>query len=133
MQAEFKRSLASLEDVFSFTEQFFAGQEVDGKHLYAINLVLEELFTNMVKFNESGPETVSLEMLRVDNAVQVRLSDQEQKPFDVTAPQSLDIDAPIEERPEGGMGLFLVQKFVDSLDYAYRDGTSTITFLKRLG
>lgn len=133
MQAMFKRSLASLEDVFSFTEQFFAGQEVDGKHLYAINLVLEELFTNMVKFNESGPETVSVEMLRMDDAVQVRLSDREPEPFDVTAPQSLDIDAPVEKREEGGMGLFLVQKFVDSLDYAYRDGTSTITFSKRLG
>lgn len=132
MQAVFKRSLASLDDVFSFTEQFFAGQEVGEKHLYAVNLVLEELFTNMVKFNESGPETVSVEMLRVDDAVQVRLSDREPEPFDVTAPQSLDTDAPVEKREEGGMGLFLVQKFVDSLDYAYRDGTSTITFSKRL-
>lgn len=133
MQAAFKRSLASLQEVFAFTEQFFAGQEVNEKHLYAINLVLEELFTNMVKFNESGPETVSVEMLRVDDGVQVRLSDQEARPFDVTAPQALDTDAPVEKRQEGGMGLFLVQKFVDSLDYVYRDGTSTITFLKRLG
>lgn len=132
MQAVFKRSLASLDDVFSFTEQFFAGQEVDGKHLYAVNLVLEELFTNMVKFNASGPDTVSVEMLRVDDAVQVQLSDRESAPFDVTVPQSLDTDAPVEKREEGGMGLFLVQKFVDSLDYAYRDGASTITFSKRL-
>ncbi len=132
MRALFKRSLASLEEVFAFTEQFFAGQDVDEKHLYAINLVIEELFTNMVKFNETGPENVAVEMLRRDDAVQVQLSDREPEPFDVTAPQALDVDAPVERREEGGMGLFLVQKFVDSLDYAYRDGTSTITFVKKL-
>jgi len=132
MRAVFNRSLASLEDVFAFTDKFFAGEEVDGKHLYAIKLVMEELFTNMVKFNETGPETVSVEMLRQDGAVRVQLSDQEPEPFDVTAPRSLDVDAPLERREESGMGLFLVQKFVDALDYTYRNGTSTITFVKRL-
>jgi serine/threonine-protein kinase RsbW len=132
MRAVFKRSLASLEEVYAFTEKFFAGEEVDGKHLYAINLVLEELFSNMVKFNEAGPDTVSVEMLRQNGAVRVQLSDQEPEPFDVTTPRPLDIDAPLERREESGMGLFLVQKFVDSLDYTYRNGTSTITFVKRL-
>jgi hypothetical protein len=30
------------------------------------------------------------------------------------------------------LGLLLVQKFVDSLEYAWRDGTSTITFTRKL-
>jgi anti-sigma regulatory factor (Ser/Thr protein kinase) len=129
----FQRSLESLENVFAFTTEFFAGDEINPKHLYAINLVIEELFTNMVKFNATGPEQVSVEMTRLDGAVEVRMSDRETEPFDVTEPQPLDPDAPVEKREEGGMGLFLVQKFVDSLEYAYRDGVSTITFVKKLG
>lgn len=132
MRAVFQRSLASLDDVFTFTARFFSGHEGDDKNLYAINLVIEELFTNMVKFNDAGPETVTVEMLREGDAVRVQLSDCEQEPFDVTVPRSVDIDAPVERREETGMGLFLVQKFVDSLDYSYRDGVSTITFVKRL-
>lgn len=133
MQAAFARSMSSLDDVFVFAENFLAGRDVDGRHLYAIKLVIEELFTNMVKFNPDGPETIALEMTHLDHAVQVRMTDREPAPFDVTEPRALDTDAPIERRDGSGMGLFLVQRFVDAMDYAYRDGISTITFVKRLG
>jgi serine/threonine-protein kinase RsbW len=133
MQASFQRSMATLDEVFAFIERFFDAEKVDEKTLYAINLVVEELFTNMVKFNPTGPATVEMELKRLDDAVEVRLSDREPEPFDVTKPSSVDPEAPIEKRESSGMGLFLVQQFVDSLDYSYRDGTSTITFVKRLG
>jgi anti-sigma regulatory factor (Ser/Thr protein kinase) len=133
MQALFQRSLASLDEIFAFTAKFFEGEQVDRRDVYAVNLVIEELFTNMVKFNATGPDAVALEMVRREDAVEVRMSDRERQPFDVTEPQPLDVDAPVEKREERGMGLFLVQKFVDSLEYAYRDGTSTITFVKKLG
>ena len=133
MQATFQRSLATLDEVFAFIERFFDGNPADEKSLYAIKLVVEELFTNMVKFNPTGPATVEMELKRLDDAVEVRMSDREPEPFDVTRPSPLDPEAPVEKREESGMGLFLVQQFVDSLDYSYRDGTSTITFVKRLG
>lgn len=133
MQAVFDRSLSSLEEIFSFTERFFDAEEVEPGPRYAVNLVIEELFTNMVKFNPDGPATVTVQIERLPAALQVCLSDREPEPFDVSEPRELDIDAPVERRDEGGMGLFLVQKFVDALEYAYRDGISTITFVKKLG
>lgn len=133
MQASFARSMSSLDDVFGFAENFLAGRNVDGRHLFAIKLVIEELFTNMVKFNPDGPDTIALEMADLDDAVQVRLTDREPAPFDVTEPRGMDTEAPIERRDGNGMGLFLVQRFVDAMEYAYRDGVSTITFVKRLG
>ena len=133
MQARFVRALSSLDDIFAFTEEVLAGRTVADRHLYAIKLVIEELFTNMVKFNPDGPETIALEMTHLDDAVQVRMTDREPAPFDVTEARTLDTEAPIERRDANGMGLFLVQRFVDAMDYAYRDGTSTITFVKRLG
>jgi anti-sigma regulatory factor (Ser/Thr protein kinase) len=133
MEALFQRSLGSLEALFSFTETFFAGQEIDPDELHALNLVLEELFTNMVKFNPAGPDAVVLEMERLNDTVRVRLADRTAEPFDVTVSRPVDVSAPAERRTPGGLGLFLVHKFVDSLDYAYSDGVSTITFMKRLG
>lgn len=132
MNEWFPRSLAALEEVFGLTERFFAGQQIDGRHRYAVNLVIEELFTNMVKYNPAGSGHIQVEMQRRPADVQVRISDREATPFDVTTPRDVDPDAPLEQRQAGGMGLFLVQKFVDSLDYAYRDGTSTITFTRKL-
>lgn len=132
MNELFRRSLESLDQVFALTERFFAGEQIDGSHRYAINLVIEELFSNMVKYNPAGPGDIRVDMERRAGEIQVRISDHEDKPFDVTTPRSVDTDAPLEQRQAGGLGLFLVQKFVDSLDYAYRDGISTITFTRKL-
>jgi anti-sigma regulatory factor (Ser/Thr protein kinase) len=132
MNERFLRALESLDQVFAFTESFFAAEQVDGNHRYAINLVIEELFSNMVKYNPSSTAEIRMDMERRPDEVQVRISDHEEAPFDVTAPREVDTGAPLEQRQAGGLGLFLVQKFVDSLDYAYRDGISTITFTRRL-
>lgn len=132
MHEAFSRTLESLEHIFDFTGRFFAGRDVEERHRYAVNLVIEELFTNMVKYNASGSGQIEVEMRHQDGGVHVRLSDRESVPFDVTAPRAVDPETPLERRQSGGLGLFLVQKFVDSLDYAYRDGTSTITFTRNL-
>jgi anti-sigma regulatory factor (Ser/Thr protein kinase) len=132
MNELFGRSLDSLDKVFAFTDRFFAGEQVDSGHQYAINLVIEELFSNMVKYNPASTGDIRMDMERRSDHIQVRISDHEEAPFDVTTPREVDTGAPLERREAGGLGLFLVQKFVDSLDYAYRDGISTITFTRRL-
>jgi anti-sigma regulatory factor (Ser/Thr protein kinase) len=133
MERWFDRSFDSLDQIFAFTERFFARECIDPKYLFTVNLAVEELFTNMVKYNAAGGGQIALHMQRLEDAVRVRLSDPESPPFDVTAPRPVDPDEPLEFRESGGLGLFLVHKVVDSLDYTYRDGTSTITFTRKLG
>jgi anti-sigma regulatory factor (Ser/Thr protein kinase) len=133
MQERFSRSFDSLEDIFAFTERFFTSERIDRQHWYTVNLAVEELFTNMVKYNPAGGGRIGLQMQHMGNVVEVRLSDPESTPFDVTEPRAVDPSAPVEARKSGGLGLYLVQQLVDSLDYSYRDGTSTVTFTRKLG
>ena len=39
-------------------------------------------------------------------------------------------EAPLEERKVGSLGLHLIQRMVDTLEYDYRDGRSRIRFSK---
>jgi anti-sigma regulatory factor (Ser/Thr protein kinase) len=133
MQGQFRRSFDSLAEIFAFTEKYFASEQIDREeHLYTVNLAIEELFTNMVKFNPGGSEQISLEMQHPDGSLLVCLSDHEVEPFDVTVPRQVDTAAPVEKRESGGLGLFLVQQMVDSLDYSHRGGVTTITFSRKL-
>lgn len=132
MQGEFKRCFESLDEIFSFTERYFEREGIDEAHRYTVNLAIEELFTNMVKYNPAGVEEILLQMQHDDDALLVRLCDREAAPFDVTRPRSVNPDAPLEKREPGGLGLFLVQQIVDTLDYAYRDGVATVTFTRKL-
>jgi serine/threonine-protein kinase RsbW len=53
--------------------------------------------------------------------------------FDVTVPKKVDIDATLEERTPGGLGVYLIQNLADSLEYEYDDGRSRVIFTKESG
>ncbi|MBQ7443940.1 MAG: ATP-binding protein, partial [Bacteroidaceae bacterium] len=38
-----------------------------------------------------------------------------------------------EERPIGGLGIYLVRQLMDSINYEYADGCNVLTLRKRLG
>ena len=121
MERHFKRSLDSLDEIFGFIENFFGTARIDASLSYAVNFAVEELFTNMVKYNPSGPEEVRIGMEAVDGGVRVVLVDYDSEPFDVSRAPRPRTDAPLKERTPGGLGLHLVKHMVDSLRYEYED------------
>ena len=53
MQRDFKKHVNSLGEIFAFVEEFFRRRRIDQSHLPTVNLAVEEIFTNMVKY-ETG-------------------------------------------------------------------------------
>ena len=132
----FGRNIDAIGRIFEFTSDFFARRQVDPRLLPAVDLVVEELFTNMVKYGAASvPGTeVRIDMEKVDGGVEVTLTDFGVEPFDVTRAPDADIDLPIEQRKPGGLGLHLIRRLVDSWSYEYsqKDRQSRITFRKTL-
>lgn len=132
MEKSFKRSFDSLADIFAFTESFFDAKSVDASQRHDVNFAVEELFTNMVKYNAGGKSDILLGIEQEDGKLVISLVDADAKPFDVTRSPPVDIHSPIEERQPGGLGLHLTKKLVDSIDYSHVDGRTTIKFSKNL-
>jgi anti-sigma regulatory factor (Ser/Thr protein kinase) len=95
-------------------------------------LVVEELFTNMVKYNPGVRDEISIRLQKSSNVLSICLIDPNSKPFDVTKKEDPQLDLPLKERKPGGLGIFMVKKLTDSLDYEHHNGTTTITVTKRL-
>ncbi|MBP7147577.1 MAG: ATP-binding protein [Acidobacteria bacterium] len=124
-EGEFRRALDSLEALFAFTAGFYAEQAIEPAHRFALDLALEELFTNIVKYNPRGaPVQVRLE--RDGNRVTVQLVDDDAAPFDVRRAPPARVDAPLAEREPGGLGLHLVRRLADRVDYEHQGRRSTI-------
>ncbi len=130
MRQHFPRSIESLDPIFAFTEAFFEAKDVDESLLRTVSFAIEELFTNMVKYNAAGPEEILLELTPIAGGVEVSLVDFDTEPFDPTQSRAAKVDGPIEDRPVGGLGLHLIKKMVDSLRYEYADRRSTVTFTR---
>jgi phosphoserine phosphatase RsbU/P len=128
----FPRTFDALQDIFAFTAAFFHAAHVDPLLLPTVDLTLEELFTNMVKYSPEGVSDVRVDLAVIPNGVEVTLTDYDVDSFDVTAAPDADIDLPIEQRQPGGLGLHLIRRLVDSIAYDYSQVSrqSRITFRK---
>jgi anti-sigma regulatory factor (Ser/Thr protein kinase) len=135
-QRSFGRSIDSMERIFEFTSDFFARERVDPSLLPSVDLVVEELFTNMVKYARGADPAaaVRIDMAAVEGGVEVTLTDFGVEPFDVTLAPDAEIDLPIAERQPGGLGLHLIRRLVDTWSYEYQKEKreSRVTFRKTL-
>jgi len=130
MKKKFKRHINSLENIFEFLGEFAAINKLDNAISFAINLAVEELFTNMVKYRAHNPNEILIDLSKEANKVIIALTDYEVEPYDIKQAKAYDPTQPLEDREPGGVGIHLVKKFIDEIDYEYRNGTSKITLIK---
>ena len=119
VSGEFRREIEAIGEIFALLETFTDGQKIDEKTAFCINLVVEELFTNMVRHNRGGGDRITVSIERQDNQVHLELVDTDVEPFDPATAEVPSVDAGIEERRPGGLGIYLVRKMVDDLNYEY--------------
>lgn len=129
MQKKFSRSFDELGDIVAFTEAFFDQQHIDSSLRNIVDLCLEELFVNMVTYNTETDAEILVELEPRNGGVAVSLTDYDVERFDPRQVGPVDVEAPLEEREPGGLGLYLVMKMANAIYYEYRDRTSKITFI----
>ncbi len=128
-QRKFARSVDELKNIVAFTHDFFEREKIDASLHYIVDLCVEELFVNMVRYNTETDARILVEMSPRENGIEVSLTDFDVDRFDPREAGSVNTDAPLEVRDPGGLGLFLVLKMAHAIHYEYRDRTSKITFI----
>ncbi len=128
MEKKFKRNFEEIRNIVSMTTDFFAQESLDNTLRNSVDLAIEELFVNMVTYNTETEADILIEMQLANGGIEVSLTDYNVDRFDPTEATSLDVEASLDERSPGGLGLYLILKMVDSIHYEYHDRTSKITF-----
>jgi anti-sigma regulatory factor (Ser/Thr protein kinase) len=130
-ERRFPRAIASLDAIFATIADFLREHGLDRGCAFDLDLIAEELFTNMVKYG--GAADVGFALAKEGDVVTMVFRDIGGPPYDVTLPRTLPAaDTPLAERRPGGLGLHLVQRIADGLDYRHDGRTGTITVTKRI-
>ena len=126
--------LAQLELVYAFVEEQFTQCGFEQKAVKEMSIIVDEIFSNIAFYaypQEKGkltveftfnPSTEEAALVFIDSGVPFN-------PLNVPAP---DLDNP-EERREGGLGIFLVRRYSDRLQYEYTENQNMLRVIKKRG
>ena len=108
-------------------EQWGRENRLSPEAQYTLQLVIEELVTNIVKYGvhtEFDP-FVEIEVHEENGEITLTVSDNTAA-FNPLITADPDITQTAEERAIGGLGLFLIRKKVLSMDYEYKNGFNVV-------
>lgn len=126
--------LAEIGRIAELIEGFCADNGLGEGLSHAINLSLDELLTNTISY---GYEDETRHLIRIDiayagNRVTVTVRD-DARAFDPTEAAEPDLDAALDDRPIGGLGIHIVRVMMDDIRYDRIDGHNQLTLTKLIG
>ena len=124
-----KNEISELNSVPEFIEDLCPDPKIQSE----VNLALEEALVNIVDYayDKPGSGAIDIDASVHRNVLKLVLTDSG-KPFDPTASTPPDITLPPDQRPVGGLGIFLVKKLMDTLDYERKDDKNILTMTKKI-
>jgi serine/threonine-protein kinase RsbW len=128
----FPRDFDALDHIFEFISEFFVANAIEESNSFDVQLIIEELFTNLVKYSKGGTHEIPIRLKKTGEHLEIRLTDVDVEAFDMTLMPEVDTQKRISEKKVGGLGLHLVRKMAEDISYEYVDRQSRITILKRL-
>ena len=130
LSLQFKASIDEVDDILNAVEELGEQEEWSPKVVFRIKLVLEEIAINLATYGsrEMVPD-VAITVDSQPDAVTIHVEDNGH-PFDPTdAGPPAHLSAPLEERPVGGLGLYLVRELTDELTYKREDGKNHLALV----
>ena len=102
--------------------------------LLELDMIVEEVFINIANYayeDHKGLVRIDLSLDEDGRSLEMTFRDSG-IPYDPLKKETPDLSSPAEQRAIGGLGIFLVQKYSDSLSYHYIDGENRLTIRKKL-
>ena len=131
IEKTFLASDDTLNDAIAFVEEQLEAADCPMKLVMQITVCFEEMYVNVAHYaynGDAGEVVVTADYQ--DGLFSIRLADKG-FPFDPLAKADPDITLSAEERNIGGLGIYMVKKSMDVVNYEYRDGQNIFTMGKR--
>jgi anti-sigma regulatory factor (Ser/Thr protein kinase) len=131
--ADFVSDRAELEKLEGFTVDFALKAGLSDKDLFALQIVVEELVTNVIDYGgvPAGEHAVRVDLSMDNGELLIRIADRG-KEYNPLLREDPDVTLPAEQRPIGGLGVHFCKKLTDAQSYERRDGCNVLKLRKKL-
>jgi len=122
-----------LEELAGILETVSEEWDIPMKISLNLNLVLEELITNIIfyGYDDKNEHQICIRLYKKDNEIEIQIED-DGKEFNPLLVAEPDIDESIENRKIGGLGIHFVRKIMDGMNYRRSDDKNILTLTKNI-
>ncbi|MBQ7570073.1 MAG: ATP-binding protein [Synergistaceae bacterium] len=132
-ELKFDAKVEELDAVLAFLDTELESLDCPMKVQTELDLAVEELFVNIANYaygDKTGYALMKFAELENARGVSITFVDEGMQYNPLERPDP-DVTLPAEERPVGGLGIFLVKKIADEVNYNYSDGKNIFNFIKK--
>ena len=128
----FDAKVENLDQALAFVDECLEPLGTSMKAQMQIDVAVEELFVNVASYAYApGTGPVTLRVEPEDAAVAITLVDRG-TPYDPLAKADPDVTLSAEDRQIGGLGIYMVKKSMDGMEYRREAGCNVLTIRKKL-
>jgi len=130
MQLTIPAHAGRLAEVFAFIDESVMNTGMDVKTVNNVMLAVEEIFINIANYAyPSGNGDADITVSAAGDRLSIVFKDSG-IPFDPLAGSDPDTELTAEEREIGGLGIFMVKKLMDDVEYRYENRQNILTVSK---
>ena len=126
--------VSNLDQVLAFVDGQLETMDCSMKAQMQIDVAVEEIYVNIANYAyapETGKAYISVRPDQDNASVTIEFRDNG-IPFDPLAKADPDVTLSAEERKIGGLGIYMVKKSMDAMEYSRKDGQNILTITKKL-
>lgn len=128
-----KNEISELSKLVTFIENIGDEMGLSSALVMSLNLALEEAVSNIIlyAYPKKFDQDISIEASKENNALIFTITDTGVE-FDPTKAGDMDITLTVEDRPIGGLGIFLIKKIMNEIEYQRVDDMNVLILKKLL-
>ena len=95
-----------------------------------INIAVEEIFSNIARYAYKPLTGIAIVRISIYEHITIEFEDKGAA-HDPLSTEEPDISLSLEERQTGGLGIFMVKRLMDSVEYRREDNKNILTIKKK--
>ncbi len=133
INAAFKNDLAEVSRLGEVVDDFGLKNNLPSSITNAVNLALDELITNTISYgySDSSEHQILLD-LKVEDNLLIAIIEDDGRSFNPLEKPEVDTNIPLEEKQIGGLGIHLVRKLMDDINYKRVNDRNILTIKKKI-
>ena len=122
-------TMETVSQVAAFVEEQLEAFAVPAKLSTKLMVAVDEVYSNIVRY--SGASEAQVRIMKEADTLRLVFRDNG-KPYNPLDAEEPDVTASAEDRAIGGLGIFMVRKMMDAVDYEYAGGMNKVTLTANL-